>query len=433
MEKALVLHPEFIDRPETRPVSLLLAEASRLVESISLPVFYTEHIRLASPRAGTLIGLGVIERLSALVDASCLVVINASLTPVQQRNLEEAFGTKVIDRTALILEIFGARAASSSGRLQVELAALTFQRSRLVRSWTHLERQRGGGGFLGGPGERQLELDRRLLDARIKQIGKELRHVERTRTIQRRHRQDNETPTIALVGYTNAGKSTLFNALTDADVLSRDMLFATLDPTMRGMTLAGGRRVVLSDTVGFIGHLPTELVEAFKSTLEEVVTADLLLQVHDASSPVLFDEAADVAAVLSSLRIDDDMAASGGRIIHVLNKADLVESGTTESGTGIESAYARFPDAVAVSATQKTGLDALMEKIEDYFASLERELVLTIPYEDGEARAWLFRHGRIVGVDSDDHAAAEHLSVVLSEANLARFGARWPELAKPPL
>ena len=283
---AVVIHPELRYAPSSRPADLMLDEACLLADAIGLEVVHSEVIPLAKLRAGSYFGKGVTERLSDLaedfthdIDAP-VVIINTNLSPVQQRNLETQIKAKVIDRTQLILEIFGARAQTHAGRLQVELAALSFQRSRLVRSWTHLERQRGGSGFLGGPGERQIELDRRMLMDRVTRIKAELKEVTRTRTLQRSNRLRSETPTVALIGYTNAGKSTLFNRLTGADVLSKDMLFATLDPTMRELDFVSGRKVVLADTVGFISQLPTELVEAFKSTLEEVLYADVLLHVH---------------------------------------------------------------------------------------------------------------------------------------------------------
>ena len=304
--------------PLPRGAEAMLEEAVQLVAAIGLEVVLAETVSLHKPRAGTFLGSGYVDGLAARVDEDDppVIIVNTGLSPVQQRNLETATKCKVIDRTALILEIFGARAQTHAGRLQVELAALTFQRSRLVRSWTHLERQRGGGGFLGGPGERQIELDRRMLMDRVVRIRKELKEVERTRHLQRGNRSRGEVPTVALIGYTNAGKSTLFNRMTGADVLSKDMLFATLDPTMRAITLPSGRQIVLADTVGFISQLPTELVEAFKSTLEEVVQADLLLHVHDAASPLVAEEAGDVRGVLADLGIDD--GAQAGRILPVV-------------------------------------------------------------------------------------------------------------------
>ena len=322
---AFVIHPDIRTVPLPRGPQAMLEEAAQLVAAISLDVVHAEAVSLYKPRAPTFLGTGFVDRIAdiAAEHNDPVIVVNAALTPVQQRNLETRTKCKVIDRTALILEIFGARAQTHAGRLQVELAALTFQRSRLVRSWTHLERQRGGGGFLGGPGERQIELDRRMLMRRVSQIKLELKDVVRTRALQRRNRVRGETPTIALIGYTNAGKSTLFNHLTGAGVLSKDMLFATLDPTMRELTLPSGRRAILADTVGFISQLPTELIDAFKSTLEEVVHADLLLHVHDAASSFVGEDADDVATVLYDLGLDDTRQQQC--VMHVFNKADLLE------------------------------------------------------------------------------------------------------------
>lgn len=421
ISRAIVIHPELRMDMSTRPPEMMLAEAVRLVEAIGLPVDQAMNIRVNTPRAATLIGEGVIENIALHADEDCLIVINSSLSPVQQRNLEQKLSCKVIDRTALILEIFGERASTSAGRLQVELAALTFQRSRLVRSWTHLERQRGGGGFLGGPGERQIELDRRMLDDQILRIKAELKEVERTRHIQRQNRQRNETPTLALVGYTNAGKSTLFNVLTGADVLSKDMLFATLDPTMRGLRLTSGRPVILADTVGFISHLPTELVEAFKSTLEEVVEADVLIHVHDASSPMALDEAEDVEQVIASLGLDDEEQAR--RTIHVFNKMDQIKDNDMLTGL-----FQRYPHAVMVSALEKSGFDNLNDSIEAFLARTETTLSIAVPFFQGDVRAWLHEHGHILESQKNEEATEERFLVVLSNANKARFLSRWPEL-----
>ncbi|MGC6497130.1 MAG: GTPase HflX [Candidatus Puniceispirillaceae bacterium] len=427
---AFVIHPDIRTMPLPRGPEAMLEEAVQLVAAISLDVVHAEAVSLHKPRAPTFLGTGFVDRIAdiAAEHDDPVIVVNAALTPVQQRNLETRTKCKVIDRTALILEIFGARAQTHAGRLQVELAALTFQRSRLVRSWTHLERQRGGGGFLGGPGERQIELDRRMLMDRVVRIKKELKEVERTRHLQRGNRQRGEVPTIALIGYTNAGKSTLFNRLTGAGVLSKDMLFATLDPTMRAITLASGREVVLADTVGFISQLPTELVEAFKSTLEEVVQADLLLHVHDAASPLVAEEAGDVRDVLAELGLDEE--AQDARLLSVLNKADLLVDRDAEGDAAQDEILQNLvPDAVRVSALTGAGMDDLLAAIEARIGAGRHVAEVVVGPADGAARAWLFARGDVRHSETSDTGDVR-LQVAMEEANWARFHARWPGLAE---
>ena len=422
-QQAIVLHPEVRSQPLARPAEDMLEEACRLAEAIDLEVVLAESVRLSAPKAPTFLGPGYLERIAEISEDydHPLIIVNCSLTPVQQRNLETKLSSKVIDRTALILEIFGARAQTHAGRLQVELAALSFQRSRLVRSWTHLERQRGGGGFLGGPGERQIELDRRMLMDRVVRIKKELKEVVRTRQLQRKNRDRNETPTIALVGYTNAGKSTLFNHLTSANVLAKDMLFATLDPTLRAISLPSGLDVVLADTVGFITQLPTELVEAFKSTLEEVIEADLLLHVHDGASPLREEEAADVRHILQELGIEAEDLPK--RVINVFNKADLLKDDERQL---IEE---ENPGSVLTSALVGDGVAKLQQAISDKLSATDRLCQFQLPPSAGDARAFLFREGKIQNSEFDD-MGIETLSVMLNPSDRARFAARWPELTE---
>jgi GTPase len=372
-------------------------------------------VRVARPVPATLFGSGNVETLRGIIADNNigLVVVDAALSPVQQRNLERRWQAKVIDRTGLILEIFGERARTHEGRLQVELAALSYQRSRLVRSWTHLERQRGGFGFLGGPGESQLEIDRRLIGERIARLRRELDAVKRTRSLHREARRRMPYPVVALVGYTNAGKSTLFNRLTRAEVGAENMLFATLDPTMRRLDLPSGRKAILSDTVGFISDLPTHLVAAFRATLEEVTEADIVVHVRDAHHPDSAAQRDDVLAVLSDLGLGE-LVEDG--MIEVLNKIDLLDPGERES---LLNQAQRNIQSVALSAATGEGCDGLLRLFDGRLENGARAVRLDVPLADGKTLAWIYQHGEVLG--RRDDAEAAHLSVRLSEADLGRL------------
>ena len=386
-----------------------------MARAIDLEVVRADAIRLTRPVPATLFGSGNVETLRTIIaeNAIGLVIVDAMLTPVQQRNLERRWQAKVIDRTGLILEIFGARARTHEGRLQVELAALSYQRSRLVRSWTHLERQRGGFGFLGGPGESQLEIDRRLIGERIARLRRELDEVKRTRALHREARRRVPYPVIALVGYTNAGKSTLFNRLTRSEVAAEDLLFATLDPTMRRIDLPSGRKAILSDTVGFISDLPTHLVAAFRATLEEVTEADIVVHVRDAHHPDSDAQRMDVLAVLADLGLGH-LAEDG--LIEVLNKIDLLEPGERET---LLNQAQRNSQTVPLSAASGEGCDALLRLIDLRLEDGARPVRLDVPLSDGKTLAWIYEHGEVLGRRDDGDAA--HLSVRLSEADLGRL------------
>ncbi len=414
--KACVICPEIVGAERSLSAESRLAEAEGLAFAIKLDVVYKEVVKLKNVKPATLFAGGFIEKLQAEIHNSAaeLVIVDGKLTPIQQRNLEKKLQVKVIDRTALILEIFGERAQTKEGALQVELAHLTYQRSRLVRSWTHLERQRGGAGFLGGPGETQIELDRRIIDDKIVRIKKDLEKVKKTRGIQRGARQKVPYPTVALVGYTNAGKSTLFNHLAAGNVMAADMLFATLDPTMRKISLPNGQEVILSDTVGFISDLPHELIMAFRATLEEVIAADIILHVRDASNPDNASQCADVLEVLQGLGLKDIKSANN--YIEVFNKADLLSA---EEADFRRNKTNGSKNQVLISAQTGEGCEKLLNMIADKLSGSFERYTVTLSGTDGQTAAWLYRNSVVLAVENAEDNYT--LKIKISKENIARL------------
>lgn len=411
----------------TRTPESRLDEATGLAQAIDLDVVNASIVAVNDPRPATLLGTGKIEEIKHLLDErdSGLVIVDHPLTPVQQRNLEKEWNAKVIDRTGLILEIFGRRASTKEGTLQVDLAHLNYQKGRLVRSWTHLERQRGGGGFMGGPGETQIEADRRLLQDRIIKLERELEQVVRTRQLHRAKRRKVPHPIVALVGYTNAGKSTLFNRITGAGVLAEDMLFATLDPTLRRMKLPHGRTVILSDTVGFISDLPTHLVAAFRATLEEVLEADLVLHVRDMSDVDNQAQSADVLRILNDLGIDE--AEGQRRILEVWNKIDRLEP---EAHDAMVQKASTMQNVIAVSAISGEGVDRLMDEISRRLSGVMTETTITLPVDKLALLPWLYDHA-IVDSREDNENGSVTLELRLSETEAAELERRIGHGPKP--
>ena len=425
-DTVLILHPHFTGRLAGDP-SVAKSGAGRadkeqieeiesLVLAIELEIVQTLSINISAIQPSHFIGSGKCEEIADLVEETKpdVVVFNYSLSPVQQRNLEKAFNCKVIDRTGLILEIFGARAQTKEGRLQVELAALSYQRSRLVRSWTHLERQRGGAGFMGGPGERQIEIDRRLIDQRMTKLKKQLETVQKTRDLGRKARARVPLPVVALVGYTNAGKSTLFNHITGSEVFAKDLLFATLDPTLRRVELPGNRLAILSDTVGFISDLPTDLIAAFRATLEETIYADIIIHVINMASDDVEAQRQDVIRILGDLNIEYE---GNTNIIEAYNKFDLIAD---EDARNDWRRKEKFSDnTVLISAAKGEGIDALLKTISDKLAEHYHARTFALKPEDGEAIAWLYNHADVL--EREDKEDQILISVQIDSANLSRF------------
>ncbi len=414
-ERAYIVHPDITANGKSRDIEDILEEAEGLARAIDLDVLETVVLKVGDIQPGAFFGKGQREKVKSEVSAlePDIIIVNGTLSPVQQRNLEKEWHCKVIDRTGLILEIFGARAQTKEGRLQVDLAALEYQRSRLVRSWTHLERQRGGAGFMGGPGERQIEIDRRLIDQRILRCKKELEDVRRTRDLGRQNRARVPYPVIALVGYTNAGKSTLFNTITHAGVFAEDLPFATLDPTLRRIKLPNNQDAILSDTVGFIADLPTHLVAAFRATLEQTVHADVIVHVIDVSRHDWQAQREDVIKILTDLGIEYE---SDARIIEAYNKVDALSE---EELAALKRKAFGQDNIIMISALKNEGLDTLEQGFTDILAARHVEGTLTLPFADGRSLAWLYDHADIL--ERTDKEEGIRLKMRIDLASLARF------------
>ncbi len=419
--RAFVLHPDIRGHRRSQSPEHALGEAMALARALPhVEVAGGEIVSLQKPRPGLLFGKGRVADLGAKFAAEGidLVLVDGPLTPIQQRNLEREWGLKILDRTGLILEIFADRAQTREGVLQVELAALSYQRTRLVRAWTHLERQRGGLGFVGGPGETQIEADRRAIDEAILRLRRQLSKVAKTRALHRRARARVPYPVVALVGYTNAGKSTLFNRLTGAEVMAKDMLFATLDPTMRAVALADGTEVILADTVGFISDLPHELVAAFRATLEEVLDADLILHVRDIAHPETEAQAADVRAILESLGV-----GAATPVLELWNKTDLL---APEERAALARRAGRAGDVLAISAVTGEGMAALPAFLARHLEAETRETEILLPHDAGRQRAWLYAQGIVLGETQEE--GGTRLALRWNARQAGQYAARFGEL-----